>query len=387
MSRVSIRCVDTASELATLAAGWNAVLAKSRTRNPFLTFEWMSTWWDVFGADDELSVLVAEEEGQILGIAPLYMETVRHGPGIKIPQLSLLGDKTVGSDFLDLIVVEGREGDVVPAMLSHLCDRPRWRRLSLRNVAEGAVCRDLLEKRPRGSALRFCSCVAFRCPYVRLPGSMAEFLATPDSTYKHSARRRLRRLSRRPDFECCLALPEGEIAAGVNDMVALHQERWHSMGMPSVFDSERLRVFYRQVAPRMQQRGWLELTVMKLEGAAIAALFGLVYEGTYYCLVNACGIKGFAVKAGNALMFQRIESFIGRGMEINFLRGEHTYKYQWGAVDRRTMNLCAWRGVEGWIAPSVLPTARGAARGIKRILTRRRHEPTRRLRRAPGVDS
>jgi CelD/BcsL family acetyltransferase involved in cellulose biosynthesis len=220
-----------------------------------------------------------------------------------------------------------------------------------------------------------------------VPHSIDEFLEGEDNTFKLSARRRLRKLSRRPGFECVLALGQAEISAGLDAMFTMHQERWHSLGLPSVFDSELLRTFYRKISPLMLEREWLELTVMKLDGEIVAALFGFVFEHRYYCLVNSCGVRGFEEKAGNALMLARIESLIGRATEFNFLRGDQPYKYQWGGRDRHTVNLCGWRGVEGWIAPIVLPTLRSTARRIKRSVNRKLHEPTRRLKKAASKES
>ncbi len=387
MPNLTIRSVTTDEELAGLAGSWNSLLSSTRTKNPFLTHEWMSSWWEVFGEGLEMRVLVAEEDGRVVGIAPFYAETARVAPGIQIRQLSLMGDKEVGSDFLDLIVHRDREGDVIPAMMSYLCETPDWRRLSLRGVAEDSACRDLLGDHLSARGIRFCNCRAFRCPSMPLPATIDEFLEGTDNTYKLSARRRLRKLSRRPGFDCVLSLPEAELEKGLSDMFTLLGERWRSQGLPSVFDSPRLQSFYKKVSPRLHRQGWLELSVMKLEGSTVAALYGLMYEGTYSCLINACGLKGFEEKAGNAVMFARIDSLVGRAREFNFLRGDQPYKYQWGGRDRQTMNLCGYRGVERWIVPSLLPALRGAARRIKRLANSKRHGPTRRLKKKSGDPS
>ena len=88
---MNIRIVTDADEFLALAEFWNGVLEKSRQNYPFLTHEWMTSWWLAFGGKRELFILLAEHDGAVAphGIAPLCIVKEY---GIKIPEFIGTGE-------------------------------------------------------------------------------------------------------------------------------------------------------------------------------------------------------------------------------------------------------------------------------------------------------
>src|SRR5271157_3500126 len=50
---------------------WNQLLAQSLDNNPFLTYEWLTTWWKHFGKGRELKLFTAESHGVISLVIPV----------------------------------------------------------------------------------------------------------------------------------------------------------------------------------------------------------------------------------------------------------------------------------------------------------------------------
>ena len=76
---ITVQEVTTRTGFEQLEPEWNALLTRSASNNIVLTFEWMSTWWQVFGdRGRQLYILVAREGDNIVGIAPLLRRTIRH---------------------------------------------------------------------------------------------------------------------------------------------------------------------------------------------------------------------------------------------------------------------------------------------------------------------
>src|SRR5687767_8525561 len=73
--------VDTVADsnaLESLAGEWNTLLQRSDSNHPFLTWEWVSTWWSVYGRQARLCVLTARDDaGRLVGIAPLKLQRRR----------------------------------------------------------------------------------------------------------------------------------------------------------------------------------------------------------------------------------------------------------------------------------------------------------------------
>ncbi|MEW5720175.1 MAG: hypothetical protein AB1817_16230, partial [Chloroflexota bacterium] len=107
---------------------WNALLARSVSDTLFLTHEWQRTWWKHLGNDQLCVITIRDDDGTLLGIAPLFEETGSDGA----KTLSLVGCVDV-SDYLDLIVAAGHETRVYGALLETLtrADFPAWDWLNL----------------------------------------------------------------------------------------------------------------------------------------------------------------------------------------------------------------------------------------------------------------
>ena len=79
----------------------------------FVLPNWLRAWWHEFGQDLDLHILAIKKEGELLGIAPLFRveDTV-----------SLIGHADV-CDYLDFILVPGRERAFFGALLDHLSEK------------------------------------------------------------------------------------------------------------------------------------------------------------------------------------------------------------------------------------------------------------------------
>src|SRR4029077_2041082 len=95
----------------------------------FSTWEWATAWWSSYGNSGELRILAAFDERDVLrGIAPLRAGVVRKY-GQTVPSLSFVGDGSNDSDYLDFIIDEGFEKEVMESFRSH------W----AREIARGAM--------------------------------------------------------------------------------------------------------------------------------------------------------------------------------------------------------------------------------------------------------
>ena len=90
---------------------WNDLVHRGCCDTVFLTWEWQSTWWKHLGEGDLLLLgFRAENDGRLIGIAPLFYTQTDDGKSI----LNLNGCRDV-SDYLDLLIEVGQE-DAVHAM-------------------------------------------------------------------------------------------------------------------------------------------------------------------------------------------------------------------------------------------------------------------------------
>src|SRR5438105_2579508 len=95
-----VEVVSDIKRFAALRAEWSDLLCASAASCPFLTWEWLHTWWTHLGGARTLNLLTVRSGDQLMGLAPLSF--VR-GSLPWQSRLEFLGTGFAGSDYLDVI--------------------------------------------------------------------------------------------------------------------------------------------------------------------------------------------------------------------------------------------------------------------------------------------
>jgi len=370
------RVVQEADAFYALGDAWGELLDRAEGQRVFLSLEWLASWWRVFGEQDgrRLWVVVAEDDDGIQGIAPLYRQPRRLLGILPYSEIRFLGDRYVGSDFLDFIVSKGKEDDVLRAFHDALSADRTWDRLVLDDTEqEGGNTirfRDIVD----GEKGRTCACPKYRCPYVELSGNWEEFKKLPDRVFKGIVAREHRRLNRRHTVAFQFSAPAEEVTVVLERLFDLHAERWESEGRKGSFVDKRVREFFRVASAALATRGHLRLSTLSVDGNTVAVQHGLAYDVVHFLLETLWGLEGRRLKAGNAMQYLICRELLDDPSlhRIEFLRGDERYKYQWGCTDRLTQRVCVSRTARGAAGCFAGCTAGRTKKLLKRILVRLR---------------
>ena len=175
-------------EMNALAAEWNDLLAGSASHVPFLRNEYLSTWWQTMGGGEwpqgELCVVVARQEGQLAGIAPLFFTDNREGE----PALMLLGCIEI-SDYLDLIAPTESLQPFVDGLFDYLGEMgtPAWQVLDLWNFQSTSPTLPALEAAAKRKNWVYTPEQLQHCPYIPLPGDWDTYLAGIDKKQRQNS--------------------------------------------------------------------------------------------------------------------------------------------------------------------------------------------------------
>jgi hypothetical protein len=173
---------------------WNTLLEESISHVPFLRYEYLHTWWQTRGGGEwpeaELAIITAEEDGRLIGIAPLFL-AAHDGR----QELLILGSIEV-SDYLDLIVREEDLNRFVDGILEFLLGMQdlNWERFDLYNLLDGSPSLNALEQAAMKKGLAFESTRLQHSPFIPLPGDWETYLAGIDKKQRHEIRRKMRRV-------------------------------------------------------------------------------------------------------------------------------------------------------------------------------------------------
>jgi peptidoglycan/xylan/chitin deacetylase (PgdA/CDA1 family)/CelD/BcsL family acetyltransferase involved in cellulose biosynthesis len=313
-----------------LALAWNPLLERSASATTFLTWEWVTGWWSVYGNSPDLRILTALDDGGVLrGIAPLRYQPV-HRFGQTFPSLAFLGDGSNDSDYLDFIVERGFEGPVMAAWLRHLRE----------DLGRGLVLRlnDIPATSPNLGALRqlnepyLWDEQTVPCPTVRLPTDWNEYLAMLRPRFRTKIRSVLRNLEARNEVRFGFCEQPSELDRLLPALFELHTRRWNDEGRPGVFGSEAKRRFYGELSTRLLDRGALRLSWLEWNGRLLACQYGFLHDKTYLHLQEGYEPASDHWNIGVGLRAWSIRELIGSGVaEYDFLAGTGRHKTDWGA--------------------------------------------------------
>lgn len=310
------------------ASDWQRLAAASPCATIFQTWEWSAAWWKHHRQGKRLCVLILEEDGQVIGIAPLFSSL---GP---LRTLQVIG--TGGSDYLDLLALPGQERAVAEAVGQWLTQNQRaWDWADLQQSKPGAVT----EKLPGADPWE-----GETCPYLPLPDTYDAFLKTLSKKLRQNVGYYERSMAKEQQLELRLAT-EATLDADLDAFFRLHQLRWRSRWMPGAFAATAARAFHREAAAALLASGNLRLHTLLLDSVPVASIYCFHKGQTTYYYLGGFDPALAKLSPGTVLTARAIRHAIesDRATEFDFLRGNEGYKYRWGAQDRYNRRVSVTR--------------------------------------------
>ena len=321
-----------------LAQEWNDLLHRSAADTLFLTLEFQRTWWRNLGEGD-LLILAVRDDGELIGIAPLFATTDSEGQR----RLSTVGCVEV-ADYLDFIVAQGREEAVYSALLDYLVSPSAlaWDVLDLCNIHQDSPTLRALPPLAEDRGWAVSTTRDDVCPVVTLPRTWEEYLQILDGKQRHEIRRKMRRAGAQAALRWYIVGREHDLVARVEDFLDLMAA---STPAKAAFLTPRMRDFFRHLARATYEAGWLQLAFLEIGDQKAAAYLNFVYDNRVLVYNSGLDWQTFPkVGAGIILTAYCIRHAIERGREVfDFLQGDERYKYEFGGQDVEVRRLLVRR--------------------------------------------
>jgi Acetyltransferase (GNAT) domain len=375
---------------------WDRLAALNPWATPFSSWGFHRAWWDAYGdnAHDQTMVVIDPTKlnadsphTRVLAIVPLMHRhvvepgdaethtSIRHGTEAELTPVAATAKAvyfgasyhadyaTILGDPLDLPEVTAALADAMCGSATPDPDHPLpWDVIDLRRLRTGDPAADALatafghDEISQGWTLNLER--EDVCPVATLPegGDLDAFLATLDKHGRHEIRRKVRRA------EAAGALDLIESTDPIADLPAfieLHQARWGDDGLfPPTRGGDQSRLFVRRLFELLGQGGGAEadgsasalgsvhLTFLTVDGRRIGAAIHL--ETADSLLYYNAGVDPEArqLSPGVVMVERLIQRALSRGLRrLDFLRGDESYKYDWGAVDEPIQRLLVRRTV------------------------------------------
>ena len=325
---------DTFESAASLKEDWTHLLNHCASHMPFLTFEYQRTWWQTLGGGEwpdasDLVLITAFQDGELVGIAPLF-----HTENILGKQALMFIGSIEVSDFLDFVVRPEDLSTFISGLMDFLQREgiPQWELLDFYNLLEDSPTIKALQSEAERRGWTHQQVHLQPSPFIPLPKDYDEYLASIDKKQRHEIRRKLRNVEQ--------SLAEGDWYIVENED-ELHAETQAFIDMmaqdpnKSKFLTDEMVQHLHNTAKAAFEHGWLQLSFFTVDGEKAAGYMSFIFNNRLWLYNSGWEWEYRDYSPGWVLLAYLLEWSIENGIdEFDFMRGNETYKYKFGGVDR-----------------------------------------------------
>ncbi len=329
---MQIETIRDVAAWAALAEGWAALLEESHMRVPFLTYEFQRAWWDHLGGGEwvnaDLNILVGRDaHGRLTGIAPLFRTQSTQGKWV----LHFIGSHEI-ADFLDFIVRPQDHAAFVQVVIETLSVEKDWQVLDLYNLLDTSLTTEVLSVLTVEKPWDFNVETLQPSPYIPVPSSFDNYVASLDSKQAHELRRKLRRAARNPETMSTEIVRDKDLLpAALEDFFALMCQEADK----DRFLTPKMRAQMDAIAQAAFDGGWLQLFFLKAGNKRIAGYMNFDYDSCIWAYNAGFNNQYAELSPGWLIMGEMMRWSIEHGRKIfDFMRGDEEYKYRFGGTDR-----------------------------------------------------
>ena len=335
ISVMQFKVITTEKEWNSIADEWNTLLAHSACHLPFLRHEYLVNWWQTRGGgewtfeDSHLEIITATRNGELIGIAPLFSWKNKNNESV----LMFIGSIEV-SDYLDLIARQDDLLEFIQGLLVFINTNPvtKGKSLDLYNFSDCSLTPGFLREKALQSGWTFSEEALQPCPFIKLPDDWEEYLAGLDKKQRHEIRRKMRRADE----------AEGGTQIYIlNDMSSLDSDAADFIRMMTndpeklAFLTPLMRQYLSNLAMVALTHDWLNLSFLTINGEKAAGYFSFLFENRLWIYNSAWNNNYSEYSPGWVLLGHLIQWAISQGIqEIDFMRGDESYKYKFGGINR-----------------------------------------------------
>ena len=268
-TQLRLRVVDKFEEFRGLREPWNAAVAGSLDPNVFLTHEWLSTWWQHFGAGAELHVVIVTDEDGIVALAPLSIARVGVGP------ISCTAFRPISHDAGDYggIALVRREGEAIELLCDHLRAEIVSRRgvLTLPRVPDDGVLMGLL--RSPGTTLGSLAVAETVLSGAVWYADLQDGVDLDARAKEHRIAKKLRRLRAHHDVKFT-SYAADDLHGALAQFLDLYRLRWAGdESLQGLLAGPELERFLLDALGELNREGWVRVAILSADGQPIAVLY------------------------------------------------------------------------------------------------------------------
>jgi CelD/BcsL family acetyltransferase involved in cellulose biosynthesis len=321
-----------AGSLEELAPEWETVYTADPHATPFVSPGWGLAWMKHWGTDaDPWIVTVRDGDGSLVGLAPLAIE--RRGP---VRAVRLIGKEP--GDYWDVLALPEHRDAVAREVAREMAQRDEeWDVFTFDGQPGLAASESVFASQ----SLRVRSRAPVRCPRITLPAEFEAYLKELPGSHRQNVRKVIRRLDG-GDVTLHEVRDVERLDVSIPRWHELHMKRWeeHREAISPTHRTSTFRDFLldatRALLPQERAAVW----EFHMNGDVVGVYLNFLDSDSFYWYLGGFEPKLSKLGVGKMSIAHGIRWSIESGRRyFDFTRGEESFKYYYGAVDRHIPSL------------------------------------------------
>ena len=312
--------LDARSNREKIHSEWTGLLNRVGSGNLGHSADWFWSNIDwISPKANRLRFVMVKQNGQLVGLFPLDNRLLRLGP-LRVPSLGFIDSPYAPTDTA-ILLDKGQEEPVCEAFVSHLFEQiGGWRCFTMEGSSGDGRAASCLAR-----ALSRRGIVIERAeesvPLMNLSAGWKEYIESQSVNFRRGIRRAQNRLE---------SMGRVEYVSGVGDSALDGIERidkasWRMLKPKDVEKNASVLRYCRNLHKTFPDESKHIIRFLHLDGNAVAGLYGLVYENTFYAVKANFDARYGKGSPGLVLLVRVFEECAEKGISKIELFGKNEY--------------------------------------------------------------
>jgi CelD/BcsL family acetyltransferase involved in cellulose biosynthesis len=336
----STEIIKELKRLQNLEMEWRDLLNESLTNTIFLTWEWITSWWNVFKNQSKLFVIaIRDNDGRLVGIAPLMIRK-RQFYGFPVQELTFIG---IGlADRQDFIISQ-KHPDVFDVILQIISESSKeWDIAYLDQIpSDSLLMRDNIL-----SEISYSIEESSICPFIRIQGDWDSYLKSLSFKMRKDLRNKMNKMGKEGSWEFKVDTETEDIFSEINEIQMIEKKSRRYGTEKDFFSIEKNLIFMQTFLKICSVNQWYDLAKISFNGKTIAVLLGFLYNHEYIAYIMTFNEEFYRISPGKILLNEKIKWCFEHGESIrdfDFSRGESYIKDRWASESKQHYNIVFFR--------------------------------------------
>ena len=273
-------------------------------------------------------MLLVRENGKLLSVAPFFLTKGRF---MKMPVRKI---ELIGSGWgYECILLSQKKDECLEAIWQHLKTKSKdWTIMVFSQVfPENNI--PYIVNSLKDANLAFVT-ESITVPYIAIDTSWQEYLSQRSYNFRRNLKNRRRRIEKLGKVELKRYTDKFNVSDVMDRVFKISQRTWKAQEGSSISSTNEVKKFYKDLAQCFYRNGWLDISILEVDGKAITYMFGASYGRKYFDIDTAYDLDYASVSPGNMLRNLLLEQLFGSNYsEFDFVmpfdyKKEYTSSYR-----------------------------------------------------------